>query len=219
MIARNLQKRLYGLGLAIACMALAGPAAAQEAQQSCQNGWEALGEGKNMLAVMELTFCIDEAVAMPAADLSRAHLLRGMAQQRMGYLPQAFRDFDEAVRLDPGNVEAFYQRGYLHSGTDDPEAAIRDYSAAIRLDPSFILALNNRCWVFNTMRQPEKALPDCNEAIRQAPDAAFLYDSRAFAYWLKNEQDNARQDLERARKIDPSFPGWQERFQHYEELF
>ncbi len=43
--------------------------------------------------------------------------------------------------------------------------------------------------------------------------------SRARAYWLRGEQDKAREDLKRARHLDPSYPTWQERFREFEGMF
>jgi tetratricopeptide (TPR) repeat protein len=43
--------------------------------------------------------------------------------------------------------------------------------------------------------------------------------NRALAYWLLGEHDKARQDLEHAHQIAPSFVTWQERFRQFEGMF
>lgn len=220
MTPRRLKNLRYALCFAIACMAAPGRAGAQDADRFCQEGWEALRDDKNMLAVVNLTFCIDEGGAtLAAADLSRAHQLRGIAQRKQGFVALAFRDFDEALRIDPENPQALYQRADLHARTGDPEAAIRDYGEALRLEPAFVMALNNRCRLYGKMRRAEEALRDCNEALHLAPDNPAFLDSRALAHWVNGEKDKARQDLERARTLDPAFPGWRERFRYYEGMF
>ncbi len=69
------------------------------------------------------------------------------------------------------------------------------------------------------MRRPNEALNDCNEGLRLRPDDPAILDSRAVAYWFFGEQDKARQDVEHAREIDPSFPSREERFRHFEGMF
>jgi tetratricopeptide (TPR) repeat protein len=67
--------------------------------------------------------------------------------------------------------------------------------------------------------RPRDALRDCNESLRRKPDKPAILDSRALAYWLLDDQDSARQDLDRAHQIDPSFPSWQDRFHEFEGMF
>ena len=69
------------------------------------------------------------------------------------------------------------------------------------------------------MRRPGAALADCDEALRLRPNLATSLDSRALAYWLLGRHDEARQDLVRARELDRSAPGWEERFRAFEALF
>ena len=54
---------------------------------------------------------------------------------------------------------------------------------------------------------------------RLSPDEPDILDSQALAYWLLGDQDKARQDLDRARQIEPSFPSWQDRFHEFEGMF
>ena len=64
----------------------------------------------------------------------------------------------------------------------------------------------------------DRAIEDYDAAIKIKPDYALAFDSRALAYWLLGDQDKARQDLDRARQIDPSFPSWQDRFHEFEGM-
>jgi tetratricopeptide (TPR) repeat protein len=45
----------------------------------------------------------------------------------------AIKDYDEAIRLDPGNAWAFYYRGHLWFSRADYTKAIADYDNAIKL--------------------------------------------------------------------------------------
>ena len=52
--------------------------------------------------------------------------------------------FDEAIRLNPDDAEAYFNRGALKSDLGRMEEALLDYDEAIRLDPNYAQAYCNR---------------------------------------------------------------------------
>jgi len=48
---------------------------------------------------------------------------------------EAVRDLTEAIRLEPGNAEAFYLRGFAFRARGDDARARDDFQEASRLDP------------------------------------------------------------------------------------
>ncbi|MEA3008358.1 MAG: hypothetical protein QOJ91_50 [Sphingomonadales bacterium] len=50
-------------------------------------------------------------------------------------LPQARKDCDDAIRFDPGEIEAFSARGLLNLRLGQWDGAVADYSAALALEP------------------------------------------------------------------------------------
>src|ERR1700736_2539625 len=88
----------------------------------------------------------DEAIAacsrvigsgVKGADASRAFLNRGVEYVAKGDLDHAIADYDEAIRLDPKFVNAYYRRGNSYYSKGDYDRAIADYDEAIRLDPKY----------------------------------------------------------------------------------
>ena len=51
---------------------------------------------------------------------------------------------DEAIRLHPGDANAFASRGFAYVQQKDYERAIADLTEAIRLDPRNVAAYTNR---------------------------------------------------------------------------
>jgi len=45
-------------------------------------------------------------------------------------------DFNQAIRLDPNNADAYYRRGDAYFWKQDYDRAIVDFNQAIRLDPN-----------------------------------------------------------------------------------
>ncbi len=82
----------------------------------------------------------------------------------------AFRDFDEAIRLDPTNSVYYDARGFAHHMNNRQEVkALADYDEAIRLDPVNHHALNNRAYLLATTlddmcRDGRRALEDVTKA-------------------------------------------------------
>jgi len=144
---------------------------------------------------------------------------RGLANHRKGDYDQAIRDYDEAIRINPEDANAYNIRGAAYHGKGDYDQAIRDYDEAIRINPEDANAYNNRCWTYGLMHRPDEALRDCNQSLRLRPDNAPTLDSRALIYWSRGDEDKARDDLEHASKIDSSLPAWQERFREFKEMF
>ena len=69
------------------------------------------------------------------ADLRRCDLGQHFA---------AIADYDIAIRLNPDDADAYYNRGVAKGKLGQHFAAIADYDIAIRLNPDYADAYNNR---------------------------------------------------------------------------
>ena len=113
--------------------------------------------------------------------------LAAIAWFSVGYLLQdedlegTVSAYDRAIRLNPGYVEAYNNRGNTKLKLGKYEAAVTDYDEAIRLDPALAEAYSNRGATKRALGQYEAAIADCNEAIRLDPDGAKAYINRAAA--------------------------------------
>ena len=54
-----------------------------------------------------------------------------------GKLDSAFKDYEEAIRLDPQFASAYYNRGLAYHRLGQSERAMQDYEEAVRLDPQY----------------------------------------------------------------------------------
>src|SRR5262249_6050794 len=94
---------------------------------------------------------------------------------------KAIADYNEAIRLDPKNVEAYSSKGLAWSKKKDHDRAMADYNEAIRLDANHAAAYRNRGFTWLSKKEYDKAIADYNEAIRLDPKYAGAYNGRA---WL-----------------------------------
>jgi len=103
-------------------------------------------------------------------NLAVSHFHRGRAHFRNEDFDLAVQDFDEAIRLRPGFLNAFFQRGDVYLATQQYDLALQDYNEVIRLDPTDAIAFKFRGDVYLAQGETERALQDYDEALRLDPD-------------------------------------------------
>jgi tetratricopeptide (TPR) repeat protein len=99
---------------------------------------------------------------------------RGMALHHLGRLEEAMRDFDVAVKFDPGD---------------------RHSSAVL---------YNNRCYSLTKLGRAAEALPDCDKAVSLSPRQNEVYlSTRAVAYVQLGRYQDALRDFDAALESAP----------------
>ena len=69
-------------------------------------------------------------------DLEAAALVdSGYEYNSLGQYERAIQDFDEAIRLDPQDADAYYNRGVVYGRIGKSIEAERDFAKAKELDP------------------------------------------------------------------------------------
>jgi len=112
-------------------------------------------------------------------------------------------DFSEAIRLNPKDAEAYYNRGKAYEKKGDYDKAIANYTEAIRLDPKLALAHNNLGVAYANKGDWDKAIADCTEAIRLDPKLEEVYNNRGAMYFCKGDLDAAIADYNEAIRLGP----------------
>ena len=129
----------------------------------------------------------NEAVAFFSAKLAEspqdtfALNSRGWAHYLLGNPAKAIADFDEFLRLAPGN------------GIESPEVPVRWEG------------LVNRGLVLAEQGEFEKALKDLDEAVKQFPEAALGWVNRGYARELMGLYHAAVKDYAQACRVAPAF--------------
>ena len=77
---------------------------------------------------------------------------------------RAIEDFDEAIRLNPEDADAYYNRGVAYGDLGQYEREIQDYDEAIRLNPEYAKAYYNRGVAYGRQGQQELADRDFAKA-------------------------------------------------------
>ena len=125
-----------------------------------------------------------------------------------------FRDYDDAIRLQPGVAKLYYNRGFAWLRHEESAKAIDDLDTAIRIDPSFAVAYGLRAEVRLGQKLYDQAIRDCDQAIRLAPGYLHAlynpYETRALALEAKGDEAGAAAERRRyaalSSKAPPSKP-------------
>jgi tetratricopeptide (TPR) repeat protein len=112
--------------------------------------------------------------------------------------------YDEAIRLNPQDRDAFIYRGGAYQYKGDYDRAIADYDAALRLDPGYWYALRARGGAYANKGDYDRATKDYDAAIRLNPRFALAFYGRGQVYQIKGERERAIADYRQALSLDPA---------------
>ncbi len=101
--------------------------------------------------------------------MASAYTNRANAYSNKGDPKRALRDYDEAIRIDPGHPFAYYNRGLFYGHHGDNKSAIADYSEAIRLKPDFGDAYKSRGIAY-MKDHPSEGMKDWLKAVELGVD-------------------------------------------------
>ena len=136
-------------------------------------------------------------------------------------LDKAIVDSSEAIRLDPTDPLAYFNRGRAYDSRgayykanlgssgrqkqqDDYNKAVADFTEAIQLNPDYAGAYRHRGNAHYYESEHDKAIADFSEAIRIKPEDVLTHLLRGFAYAYKHQFDKAIADYSEAIRLDPA---------------
>ncbi|MBI2900212.1 MAG: tetratricopeptide repeat protein [Planctomycetes bacterium] len=132
-----------------------------------------------------------------AADYPRLYKTLGRS---MG---DALELAEEALRSDPGNLDALMLRVDFRMGRGELDAVIADCTEALRLDPGRVDFLRLRAIAHHDRENYAACMNDATEILRQDPRCAYAYYVRGRARFDLKDLNGAIADFDNAIGIDP----------------
>jgi len=132
-----------------------------------------------------------------------AYYKRGQLYAVKGAYPQALNDFDNAIRLNPRDVEALNNRCWVKMIVSDT-TALKDCNDALSFRPNFADALDSRGLVNLKNNQNANAISDFDAALRLNPKLASSLYGRGLARQRTGAGPQGERDMTQARSIDPN---------------
>jgi tetratricopeptide (TPR) repeat protein len=111
--------------------------------------------------------------------------------------------YSEAIRLDPEDAFAHFNRGHAHAELGDQAASIKDYDEAIRLSPEDADAYINRGALHYGLGDQAAAIKDYDEAIQLNPEDADAYFNRGTSHSKLGDRAAAIKDYDEAIRLNP----------------
>jgi len=137
-------------------------------------------------------------------DRAKAHFVRGGHREQAKDYDAAFREYDEAIKLDPEFARALNRRAGIYWIRRDADRAIQDYSTVIRLNPNDVGALYGRGLAYADQKDADRAIRDFDEAARLGGKHHLLFYFRGREYLRKHDLDAAIRDFDRAIELEPA---------------
>ncbi len=157
------------------------------------------------------TMFFDESVPIansnnPTAKNEAEELIeRGLYYSKKHKYDLSIRDYSEALKLDPKNVNAYIFRGNAYKNQGNYEQALGDYNSALAIDPKSAYAYKGRADTYEAKRDYDLVIKDCTKAIALSPNYAKAYNLRGSAYNLKNNHKKAITDFSKAIELQPDY--------------
>jgi tetratricopeptide (TPR) repeat protein len=124
------------------------------------------------------------------------HLVRGE-------IDRAIEDFDESLRIQPDNLEAFLNRGAAYYDKSDYDRALEDFGEAIRVGPRDTRGVYDRGNTYLAKGRFDLAIRDFDATIALDPYHALAYANRCWARAADGPLETALDDCNAALKIEP----------------
>lgn len=141
-----------------------------------------------------------------AAKAAEAHAQLGIKFYNEGKYADVIREYDDAIKSDPGNEEYYYMRGTAHERTGNHASAIADLTKTVATMPEHLNAWDWLGRANFSLGKHDEAIASFDKALAgnsQSAPAFFagVYFNRATAYYHKGNKERARADYEQSCRL------------------
>ena len=117
-------------------------------------------------------------------------------------LEEAIEVFEQALRIDPSNIETLMKLGYARFHLDEHAEALKVYDKILEIDVTNPEAWNLKGLVHYEQKNYSKALDACQKAIETDPTYGMAWYNQACYLSLLNQVPEALEALKRSIEID-----------------
>ena len=152
---------------------------------------------------------LDDPLFKRIHDLNRSaqvHLQRGAALDKLGKLEEAIGEHQEALAIDPDNLQAHINLISLYARSGDDVQAKQHFEAAIKLSPGRADAWDGYGMVLLREKNYVEAERAFIRALESNPDDAEAHEHLGAIYEVQGQLDRAAGEFREAIASRPNYP-------------
>lgn len=144
-----------------------------------------------------------EITSLVDADYNRKKLFKkGVNLMADEKLEEAVEVFEQALRIDPENIETMMKLGYARFHLDDHAESLRVYDRILDIDVTNPEAWNLKGLVHYEQKKYAKALDSVEKAVESDPTYGMAWYNKACYQSLLNQVPESLESLKRSIEID-----------------
>ena len=155
-------------------------------------------------AIAACTRLADDLKA-PGAKDAWIFINRGISYWQAGQSDAALRDYASAIRLDPADPTAYYNRARMLNGLAEYDRALADVKQAIALKPDYAYAHNVLGTIYIEMGHHGDAVEPFARAVALDPKDEFHHNNLGVALTEVGRYEEALASLQAALDIDARY--------------
>lgn len=126
----------------------------------------------------------------------------GVVESRWSRPGQADARFEQALKINPNNVDALFNRARSRSDRGDRAGALADIERVLQLSPRDANAMHARGYIKSLGGDDRGAIADYTQALRWDPRYQLSYTERGLAELRLREYDQAISDFSRVLEMN-----------------
>ena len=202
----RISAHVWIVALALATAAAVSRAAAADDQQECL-------KGSKETAAATIAACTRaiQSGDYNDRDLSSLYHQRGYSWSWTSFadrVDRAFKDYTEAIRLDPKAAGTLLNRSHIYNQWHDYDRAITDANQAFESglsDYGKRVGYGERGYAYQAKGDNDRAIADYTSSIRLDSNNNAALTARGNAYWAKGDFDRAIADYDQVIQLDPTY--------------
>ena len=144
-----------------------------------------------------------ETTSLVDADYNHKKLFKkGINLMADEKLEEAVEVFEQALRIDPDNIETMMKLGYARFHLDDHSESLRVYDRILDIDVTNPEAWNLKGLVHYEQKKYAKALDSVEKAVESDPTYGMAWYNKACFQSLLNQVPESLESLKRSIEID-----------------
>jgi tetratricopeptide (TPR) repeat protein len=146
-----------------------------------------------------------QSIGPPGADDARVFVNRGLGYAEAHDPAKAIADFTEAIRLDPEETDAYYQRARAFHGVAEYDRALADIDIVLGADPTDADAYDVRGTVLADTLRYQEAAEMFLKAVKLDRDSKFHHNNLAAAQIELSQCRSALAEVDAALQLEPEY--------------